>query len=148
LRKSKFTIVLSVLLLASSVVMTKTPANAVVCNSAAGRVWKLINKSPDNYKGKNFWVFGNITQFDAATGTSQFRADASGDNKLNGKYFFGGDNSYFFGNPKVLKNFVNGDVFKACVTVKGAYTYDLAHGGSLTVPSLQIQSMTLIGSTS
>lgn len=146
--RRNFASAIAIILMISSFGFIAPSANAASCQSATGRIWKLVNKNPDNYKGKNYWVYGEITQFDAATGTGSFRADVSGDNKFDGDYFFGGDNSYVFGSSKTLSKFVNEDVFKACVTVKGSLTYDLAHGGSLTVPKLQVISIKLLGSTS
>jgi len=126
-----------------------TSASATTCKDISSRDWKLINKNPNAAKGQNIWVFGKITQFDDATGTSMFRANIDGVNHFDGQYFFGGDNSIVLGNSKTLSKFVNDDIFKACVTVKGSYTYTTAlTKGSLSVPKLQAQSISYLGSTS
>jgi hypothetical protein len=40
---------------------------------------------------------------------------------------------------------VQGDLFKAEVTVLGVYTYETTLGGQLTVPQLQITKVDVIG---
>lgn len=45
---------------------------------ACAREWALIAKSPDQHAGERIIVYGEVTQFDAATGTSAFRANVDG----------------------------------------------------------------------
>ncbi|CAN2243301.1 hypothetical protein MCEMZLE42_01089 [actinobacterium SCGC AAA044-D11] len=137
---------LSVFFLASTVV--NPSAEAAACKTITSREWKLIAKNPNSAKGKNVWVFGKITQFDDATGLSVFRADVSGENKFDGKFFFGGENTMVFGKSSILSNFVTGDIFTACVKVLGSYSYTTAlTKGTLVVPKIQAKSIKLIGTT-
>jgi hypothetical protein len=143
-----------VALIASSVLLTSTfvtvpSANAGKCASITSRDWKLISKNPSAAKGKNVWIFGKITQFDDATGTASFRANVDGINHFDGKYFSGGENAWVVGNAKTLSQYVNDDVFKACVTISGVFSYSTAlTGGKLTVPKVKIRTINLLGSIS
>ena len=49
----------------------------VTYTKLTSRAWKLIVKSPDKYTGKAYQLWGCIRQFDAATGDSNFLANAS-----------------------------------------------------------------------
>ncbi len=103
-----------------------------------------ILKDPDAYAGRYFVVYGEITQFDSATGPDAFRADVA--NRNTTEYgFFDGENAIFTGTEKRLNDFVNGDVFKATVKVTGSLTYDTQIGGSTTVPEFEIIKITRIG---
>lgn len=105
------------------------------------RTWQLIAKDPDAYQGQTFLVFGQVTQFDSATGQDTFRADVAHANTCS-YGFFDGDNTLLSAAPGVsLSNVVNDDVFAAQVTVVGSMTYDTAIGGSATVPVVQVDSI-------
>jgi len=39
------------------------------------RTWALVAKDPKSHIGERFVIFGKVTQFDSATGTSTFRAN-------------------------------------------------------------------------
>lgn len=105
------------------------------------RTWQLIAKDPDAYAGQTFLVFGEVTQFDAATGDDTFRADIAHTNTCN-YGFFDGDNTLLTAGPGVsLANVVSDDVFAAQVTVVGSMSYDTQIGGSTTVPVLQVDSI-------
>jgi hypothetical protein len=145
--KNRISITLASTLLIVGLTPVTSPAQAVTCKSINDRTWKLIYKTPNKYKGKNYTVWGNIWQFDDATGPSTFLSYVSGTNKFDGTYFGGYDDAMLKGSAKKLSNFVEGDVFKACVTVKGAFTYDRAQGGTNTVPLLTVNSIRYIGST-
>ena len=109
------------------------------------RTWALLAKNPDAYKGQTFLVFGEVTQFDAATGTGAFLADVAEANKCS-YGFFDGDNTWLTAAPGVsLANVVEDDVFSAQVTVVGSYSYDTQAGGNTTVPHLQVNSIEVQG---
>ncbi len=113
--------------------------------SISQRDWQLIAKDPEGAKGQFVKVFGKITQFDAATGLTSFRADIAGVNVTDAYGFWlGADNTFLIGNPTDLKYFVNGDKFIANVKVVGAYTYTTTLNGKLTVPELQVYEITLL----
>ena len=145
--RNKVSITAIVVLLLVAVIPLSSPAQAVTCKSISDRTWKLIYKSPGKYKGKNYTVWGNIWQFDDATGPSTFLSYVSGTNKFDGTYFSGYDDAMLKSTSKRLANFVEGDVYKACVTVKGGYTYERAAGGTNTVPLLYVNSIKYLGST-
>jgi hypothetical protein len=108
---------------------------------------KLV-KDPDAYAGRHFTVYGEVTQFDAATGTEAFLAN-SGANKKYPEYGFVDytDNAFFDGDAEALADVVEGDLFKAKVKVVGSYSYDTQIGGNTTVPEFLITSVSVYGST-
>lgn len=117
--------------------------------SLSSRTFKLLVKDPDSYIGKTYLIYGEITQFDAATGTDTFRAD-TGPKKLRISYGYVDypQNSFLTGTESQLKKVVEGDCFKAKVTVFGSYSYDTQAGGNTTVPLFQVDSVSVYGSTS
>jgi hypothetical protein len=101
-------------------------------------------KKPDSYIGDKYIIYGQVTQFDSATGDDSFLADTAhrntmrygffdGDNTM--RYgFFDGDNTLLSGNAKQLDDLVEDDVFRASVTVLGDIDYDTQIGGNTAVP--------------
>lgn len=122
-------------------------ASASSCKSISERTWKFIKKSPSKYKGRSYVIWGNITQFDGITGPTSFLATASSANKMMGSYFDSSDFAFFAGTAKRLSRFVEGDVFKACATMNGTYSYERAIGGTVTVPLLKVKTISYRGST-
>ena len=114
----------------------------------SSRKFKLMAKDPDSYIGKTYVIYGEITQFDSATGTEAFRAD-TGPKKLRISYGYVDyeQNSFFYGDESDLDKLVEGDCFKAKVTVLGSYSYDTQAGGNTTVPMFQVESISVYGST-
>ncbi|MFG1948277.1 hypothetical protein [Nonomuraea sp. NPDC048826] len=94
---------------------------------------KLV-KNPDVFKGEKFIIYGEVTQFDAATGNDIFRAN-SGGKKMQPEYGLTSydQNSLFTGSKDQLSDVVEGDVFQAYATVLGSYSYDTQIGGNTTV---------------
>lgn len=117
-------------------------------DTLSSRKFKLLAKNPDAYTGKTYVIYGEITQFDAATGTDTFRAD-TGPKKLRISYGYVDydQNSMLNGDETKLKKLVEGDCFKAKVTVLGSYSYDTQAGGNTTVPLFQVDSISVYGST-
>jgi|GEM_PF-2397792 len=113
------------------------------------QTWLEVVKDPDSYKGKCYTVYGEVTQFDAATGTSDFRADVGGVQQTPSYGFVNyPTNTVLVGDPTTLKDVVNQDLFTANVMVLGSYSYTTSLGGQLTVPQLQVDSITVTGSLS
>ncbi|HEY3340211.1 MAG TPA: DUF2510 domain-containing protein [Propionicimonas sp.] len=112
------------------------------------RQFKLLAKDPDSYAGKTYVLYGEITQFDAATGRGAFLAH-SGPKKLriSHGYTTFAQNSQFSADEIMFGDLVEGDCFTAKVTVLGAYTYDTQAGGNTTVPRFQVDSISVYGST-
>lgn len=111
------------------------------------RTWQLIAKDPAAHVGKHVIVYGHVTQFDAATGTYGFRASADGVvHKPQYGYVDYPTNTVFIGEPSLLTNLVQGDLFRAEVTVMGPYSYATQIGGQTTVPQLAVNKVTVTGS--
>ena len=129
---------------------TETPAAPAkkTYKALSSRGFKLLAKDPDSYIGKTYLVYGEITQFDSATGTDAFRAD-TGPKKLRISYGYTdySQNTILSGSENKLKKLVEGDCFTAKVTVLGSYSYDTQVGGNTTVPMFQVDSISVYGST-
>jgi hypothetical protein len=128
---------------------TTTPPTKKDYPGLSSRKFKLLVKDPDSYIGQTYTIYGEITQFDAATGTDTFRAD-TGAKKLKISYGYVDypQNSFLSGDESQLKKLVEGDCFTAKVTVLGSFSYDTQSGGNTTVPLFQVDSIKVYGSTS
>ena len=93
------------------------------------------------HKGKNIFVYGEIATFGNSTGPGRFRAYVDGKVDPSGRYIFTLAQAHLSGSQKVLSNFVEGDYFKACVTVTGLRTV-VNYG---TEVDLKINSIKYIG---
>jgi hypothetical protein len=122
-------------------VSTQTGSSLAIYSNLTEREWALIAKDPSGNSGRLIIVYGYITQFDAATGLSQFRADVSGVNARTA-YGFTGDNTFMSGDASLLHNFVAKDYFVAKVIVRGSKTYTTTLNGTITVPQLEIVEIT------
>lgn len=123
------------------------PPKPTVYKKLTKREWAKIAKSPDAHIGETIVVYGVVTQFDAATGTDGFRADV--DSMRHADAFEYPTNTVFQQQTgaSTLDNLVQGDYFMAKVKVTGAYSYDTQIGGNTTVPSLEVVSVTVTGSS-
>jgi hypothetical protein len=108
------------------------------------RQWAKVVKNPDRYEGKRYIIYGEVNQFDSATGESNFLADTANRNTTSYGYF-DGENSWMEGKASKLEDLIEGDVFKASVTVVGSYSYDTQMGGNTTVPELHVNSIKQVG---
>ncbi|BCN44706.1 hypothetical protein [Prescottella equi] len=97
------------------------------------RDFALIAKDPDAAKGRKVIIYGRVTQFDAATGNTQFRADTSGIVE-DSKWGYGQNSIVDAGDKALVADVVDGDILKMFVEVKGSYSYDTQIGGRTTVP--------------
>jgi hypothetical protein len=110
------------------------------------RDWQLIAKNPDAHTGERIIVYGQVTQFDATTGTSGFRANVDGAvHKPSYGYADYDINTMLAGDANTLGNVVEKDLFKAEATVAGSLTYQTTLGGNLTVPQLTVTKIDVIG---
>jgi len=125
---------------------TAAVASCKAYHAITSREWLEIAKNPDASKGECIIVYGEISQFDSATGDNAFRATAGGV-KIAPEYGFADypTNALFDGSPAMLGSFVEGDLFTARVTVDGHLTYDNTVGGQTTVPVMQVDSITRTG---
>jgi hypothetical protein len=108
------------------------------------RQWAKIVKKPSSYKGDRYIIYGQVTQFDSATGDDNFLADTAHRNTMS-YGFFDGENTLLTGSAKQLDDIVEDDVFRASVTVLGKMDYDTQIGGNTTVPLLEVNSLKVIG---
>ena len=124
---------------AAAAAKAKAAAAARITNAQApaARTWAKIVKDPDAYVGKVYVIYGQVNQFDAATGTDTFLGDSASKNTLSYGYF-DGENTMFNGTEKLFADFVEDDVFKATVEVAGSFSYDTQIGGNTTVPLLKV----------
>lgn len=108
------------------------------------REWSKVVKAPDNYAGKGYQVWACISQFDAATGTDSFRAQAS---YAKQEYWYtDGANTLFSGTTDQLADFVQDDVVFMKVLSLGSFSYDTQIGGNTTVPLFEVVSISRKGS--
>lgn len=108
------------------------------------RQWAKIVKKPESYVGDKYIIYGQVTQFDSATGDDSFLAETAHRNTMS-YGFFDGQNTLLSGNAKQLDDLVEDDVFRASVTVLGDIDYDTQIGGNTTVPLLEVNSIKVIG---
>ncbi len=122
-------------------------AARVKAENVTSRQWAKVVKSPDDFIGERYIIYGQVSQFDAATGEDAFLADTAHKNTTEYGYF-DGENTMLSGDVDDLSDVVEDDVFRAAVTVLGSYSYDTQIGGNTTVPHLQVDSIKVIGNNS
>ena len=120
------------------------PAKAITA-----REWLLIAKDPDAHKGERVIVYGEVKQFDSATGSNGFRANVDGVvHPVKYGYATYETNTVLgAGSGVSLSEVVQDDLFRAEVTVVGSYSYGTQIGGNTTVPMLMITKIEVTGST-
>jgi hypothetical protein len=131
------------------VVETPPPPTAkTVYKAISAREFAKVCKDPDSYIGRTFILWGEVTQFDAATGTDSFRAN-TGPAKRRIEYGMTdySQNSMMTGDASILSDVVAGDCFGARVTCWGSLSYDTQIGGSTTVPQFRVDAISRYGST-
>lgn len=99
----------------------------------------LIVKDPDAHIGEIFKVWGEVAQFDSATGVDTFRAYIS---SVRQEYWAtNGENVILTGDEAALSDFIRDDIFVATVEVESSTTYDNVMGGGNTVPTLTVHNI-------
>jgi hypothetical protein len=122
----------------------KKEPEAQPAKQVSKRQWAKIVKNPESYIGDRYVIYGQVTQFDAATGDDNFLADTAHRNTTSYGYF-DGENTLLTGTAKQLDDLVEDDVFRASITVLGKIDYDTQIGGNTTVPLLEVNSLKVIG---
>ena len=102
-------------------------------------------KDPDSAKGRKIIIYGVVRQFDAATGTSSFRADTAAEPQEQ-SYDYEHSAYVTTTDPAILANVVEKDLVTMYVEVAGAYTYDTQIGGTTTVPKFWVYIIKTTGS--
>lgn len=111
----------------------------------SNRAFAKVVKNPDAYVGKKYLIYGRVSQFDAATGTSTFRADV--DNTRHSDWYEYDVNSIVNeGIPGQFDDVVQDDLVTLYVVVDGSFSYDTQLGGSTTVPSFTSNMIKVTGS--
>ena len=107
------------------------------------RQWAKVVKNPKAYSGQRYIIYGRVTQFDSATGTKKFRADTA--HTVTTEYaFYDGADTILTGDKDDLSDLVEGDVFRASVTVIGRYDDDTQMGENTTVPYLTVNKLKVV----
>ena len=145
-------------LLIAVVVLSSIPSGSAAPASTAGiaactshhavttRRWLEIAKDPDAAKGQCITVYGQITQFDADTGSAEFRASVGGAHIAPAYGFVNyPTNVMVDGSSTALGSLVEGDLFTAQVTIAGDQEYTTLVGGDTDVPLLRADSVTRTG---
>jgi hypothetical protein len=94
-------------------------------------------KNPDSWAGRKIVVYGVVTQFDSATGSTAFRAD-TGPSPMTDPYDYDHNTFITAHASGMVADVVEEDMVTMFVEVQGAYTYDTQIGGSTTVPALLV----------
>ncbi len=103
----------------------------------SARDYALLVTDPDTAKGQKLIVWGVVTQFDAATGTPDFRADTGGEQKSSWLDYE--DNAFDHApDPAILANVVETDMVVMYVDVAGSYSYGTQISGNPTVPLFNV----------
>ncbi len=98
-----------------------------------------VIRDPDSYVGKKYVIYGEVTQYDSATGNDDFRADVAYKNTATGNYgYFDGENAMITKGAANISDIVEDDIVKMYVTVVGSYSYDTQIGGSTSAPQFKV----------
>lgn len=109
------------------------------------RDFALIAKNPDAAVGRKIVVYGRVTQFDSATGTTQFLARTAP--SVPDRVYDYDQNTFVVGDTAALiRDVVEDDLVTMHAEVLGSFTYDTQAGGSTTVPKLQVNLIEVTGS--
>jgi hypothetical protein len=131
----------------ASTPVDQPPAAFAPARRITAHLWREIAKNPAGHAGERIVIYGQVTQFDAATGTGSFRANVDGvAHQAESGFADYPTNTVLDGDAGMLADLVQGDTFKAEATVAGADTYQNTMGGSMTVPELTVTSITTTGS--
>lgn len=136
-----------IVLVLEAATTTVAPPPPAPPRAITAREWALIARSPDAHAGEAIIVYGQVTQFDAATGTTAFRANVDGVKHAASYGYVDYETNTFLSAPSssMLGDLVNKDLFRAEVIVAGSYTYETTMGGQLTAPKLMVTKIQVTG---
>ncbi|MER5456064.1 hypothetical protein ABT008_14890 [Micromonospora sp. NPDC002389] len=117
------------------------PALPDTFETVTERQWKRMAERPDDHTGRTLVVYGQITQFDDATGKDMFLALVGARRTTDEDGY--DTNTLLYGDPKVLGDIAADDEFQAKVTVVGAYTYESLVGPT-KAPLLRVYSLRVL----
>lgn len=101
------------------------------------RDFALVVKDPDSWAGRKMVIYGVVTQFDAATGRTAFRAD-TGPMAMTDPADYDQNTMIIAHDASLVRDFVKSDMVTMYVEVQGSESYDTQIGGSTTVPVFQV----------
>ena len=121
----------------------KQPSKTVEAVKATERQWAKVVKNPDAHIGERYIIYGQVTQLDSSTGTNTFRAETA--HTVTTEYgFYQGADTMLTGDKADLSDLVEGDVFRATVTVIGSFDDDTNMAGNKTVPYLTVEKLKVV----
>jgi hypothetical protein len=121
----------------------KEPSKPVEAVKVTERQWAKVVKNPDAHRGERYIIYGQVTQLDSATGPNTFRAETA--HTVTTEYgFYQGADTVLTGNEEDLPELVEGDVFRATVTVIGSFDDDTDMAGNKSVPYLTVDKLKVV----
>jgi hypothetical protein len=105
--------------------------------------WVKIKRMPDSIAGKDFTIYGCVTQFDNMTGSAAFRANV--DRKPVYEWY-DGENAVLTGDETELLKIDENQRFSAKVILWGSLEYKTTIGGEMSVPQFLITEIKKTGS--
>ena len=108
------------------------------------RDFALIAKNPGAAIGRKVVVYGRVTQFDAATGTTQFLARTA-PSVPDSVYDYDQNTMVIGDTAALIQNVVEDDLVTMHAEVLGSFSYDTQAGGNTTVPKLQVNIIEVTG---
>jgi hypothetical protein len=111
------------------------------------REFALIAKDPDAHRMRKLVLYGVVTQFDSATGTVGFRANADAVPHPRA-YEFDQNTVLSASDPAILADVVEDDFVTMWVSGAESITYDTQIGGRTTVPKFNVNIIKITGSAS
>jgi hypothetical protein len=108
------------------------------------RAYAQIVKDPAGHVGEKLVIYGVVTQFDAATGTTSFLANTAAQRK---RVWFNYDTNTWIIAPdkQMLADVVQDDLVTMHVEVLGATSYDTMIGGNTTAPQMCVHGIKVTG---
>ncbi|WP_430332739.1 hypothetical protein [Rhodococcus sp. ACT016] len=97
----------------------------------------LLVKDPDAGKDRKVILYGKVTQFDAATGKTNFRANTAA-TVQDSSWGYSQNTVVHARDAATVADIVQDDIVKMFVVVDGSITYDTALGGQMTVPQVTV----------
>lgn len=110
------------------------------------RDWALVVKDPDSHAGERYVIYGNISQFDSATGPDAFLATTDGIRQSEW-YEFEHNTLVSAADASILADVVESDIVKMHVEVMSSFSYETQIGGNTTVPLVAVNIIEVIGSS-
>lgn len=128
-------------------VATAEPFVAKDYSAIDERALAQVVKDPDGARGQKLITYAQITQFDSATGTCQFRANTA-HKKMGSEWDYDHNSVYSAESGKVecadLSSFVADDLVQIHSTVEGSKSYETMIGGETIVPIFSVDSIKLV----